>query len=483
MCPKFWAMHVDPIMLIDAAAATFVLAQINMGAGTLSMYLDNQPYLLPKIEEILRFDVLAHICLTEIGHGFNTVGLETTAVALPGGGFDLHTPTPSAVKMFAPTSPCEIPSIGVVFARLIVGSIDCGLRRFVVPINNGLEMLPGVKAKVLPMRGGTNPVNHSLTSFDHVFLDETALLGFKIPPTGISQNVLWRGSAGSLAAGSTGIPALRRAAYIAGRYSQTRKFGQSTMITFRTQYTPILVALAQASVLVPFWKICTTLFSDLNVDPRIRHAYATIGKAVFIHHAQCANIELADRLGARGLWQSSDITPQHNALRGFAIAEGDILGLSIRQVSELLSERCILPTSSNPSSLLAQHETGLLGECRAIMERIDRPQKELFNRFILPRCEDVVRAIGHRMAYDAAVEAKLDPRITGLYEAAAVKLDSAWYISGASVSLADQRAMEDDALEAALPCLDQWLADTGVEDYVQVPILTPAHWEAFVAGL
>jgi acyl-CoA oxidase len=87
------------------------------------------------------------------------------------------------------------------------------------------------------------------------------------------------------------------------------------------------------------------------------------------------------------------------------------------------------------------------------------------------------------MAYDAAVDAKLDRRITDLYEAAAVKLDSAWYVAGANYTVSKQIADEDRCLEAALPCLDDWLADTGVEKYVQVPILTPGHWQAFVDGL
>jgi hypothetical protein len=110
----FWEMHVDPIMLMDGGAATFATIQVNLAAGTLSMYLDAQPYLRPQIEEILRFDVLyvihsafpltglifssAHYCLTEVGHGLDAINLETIAVALPGGGFDLHTPTPSAAK-------------------------------------------------------------------------------------------------------------------------------------------------------------------------------------------------------------------------------------------------------------------------------------------------------------------------------------------------------------------------------------------------
>ncbi|KAF7336121.1 Acyl-CoA dehydrogenase NM domain-like protein [Mycena venus] len=490
----FWEMHVDPIMLIDGGAATFATIQVNLAAGTLSMYLKTQPYLRQQIQQILRFDVLAHYCLTEVGHGLDVINLETVAVALPGGGFDLHTPTDSAAKMMPPTSPSGIPSLAVVFARLLCEGVDCGIRPFVVRISDGQNTMPGVKTKLLPPRGASTPVNHSLTYFNHVFLEESTLLGQKGPLSGGADvyrlnflHVIWRAATGALALGSMGIPALKRAAYIAGRYSQHRKVGPrdgaTSIISFRTQYTPILVALAQAAVLTEFWKVVTRRFSDTTLDSRIRHAYAAIGKAIFIHHAQCANMDLSERLGARGLLQVNDLVLQHGTLRGIAIAEGDLLGLSIRLTSELLLGRYTLPTSSNPSNLLARHEVGLLSECKKIMERTDHHRGNLVNRFILPRCEAVVRAIGHRMAYDAAVSARLDSRIIALYETAAVKLDSAWYILGAGYPLSAQLADEDKALEDALPCLEQWLADTEVERYAQVPILSPAHWKAFVDGL
>jgi alkylation response protein AidB-like acyl-CoA dehydrogenase len=172
------------------------------------------------------------------------------------------------------------------------------------------------------MRGGSTPVNHSLTYFNHVFLEEETLLGVKGPLSHGADadrlnflHVIWRAATGALALGSMGIPALQRAAYIAGRYSQTRKVGpgeaRTTIISFRTQYTPVLVALAQSVVLKAFWKVCTGVFSQPHLDNRIRHAYAAIGKAIFIHHAQCANIELSERLGARGLFQFSDLILQH----------------------------------------------------------------------------------------------------------------------------------------------------------------------------
>ncbi|PSR72001.1 hypothetical protein PHLCEN_2v12211 [Hermanssonia centrifuga] len=87
------------------------------------------------------------------------------------------------------------------------------------------------------------------------------------------------------------------------------------------------------------------------------------------------------------------------------------------------------------------------------------------------------------MAYDAAVDAGLDSTITDLYLVTAVKLDSAWYVEREKHSCAVQDATEDEAIVAALPRLDDWLDQTGVEAYCQVPILSQSNWDTFVNGL
>ncbi|KIK53952.1 hypothetical protein GYMLUDRAFT_178284 [Collybiopsis luxurians FD-317 M1] len=487
-----WDMHIDPIMTVDGAAATFATIQVNLVAGTLSAYLKLQPHVRQIMEEVLSFQTLAHYCLTEVGHGLDALNLETVATALPGGGFDLHSPSDAAAKMMPPTSPCGTSSIAIVFAQLQVEGKFCGIRPFIVPLTDGSRVMPGIRIKLLPMRGGSPPVNHCLTYFNHVHLSQEALLGSmeSLPPTPNAARlnflaINWRAAAGALALSSLSIPALQKAAYIVGRYSQHRKVGpeKSPIINFRTQHTPILVALAQSIVYKEFWKLSVRKFTESSLDPRIKHAYAAVFKATLIHDVQAANTELSQRLGARGLFQFSDIVSQYNALQGVAIAEGDILGLSIRLISELLLGRYALPPSTNPSSLVSRHEIGLITEFKEILERGGHHRSEYFNRFVLPHCARTVRAIGHRMAYDAAVDNSVDERATALYLAAAMKQDSAWYVLGADMTVSDQETMLDNAIEAALPLLDQWLDETGIEPYAQVPILSPQHWQSFIDDL
>jgi hypothetical protein len=46
-----------------------------------------------------------------------------------------------------PTSPCGIPAIGIVFAKLIVKGQDYGIRPFLLPLNDGKAMMPGITVK------------------------------------------------------------------------------------------------------------------------------------------------------------------------------------------------------------------------------------------------------------------------------------------------------------------------------------------------
>ena len=56
MSEKFWLFHTDPIWCMDGAAGTLCTIQINLCAGTLAKYLQEQLYLQETLEKILRFE-------------------------------------------------------------------------------------------------------------------------------------------------------------------------------------------------------------------------------------------------------------------------------------------------------------------------------------------------------------------------------------------------------------------------------------------
>ena len=94
-----------------------------------------------------------------------------------------------------------------------------------------------------------------------------------------------------------------------------------------------------------------------------------------------------------------------------------------------------------------------------------------------------MEAIGHRMAYDAAVAAGVRPCLVGLYVANVVRLDAAWYAEHAGLGRAAQHDAAAAAHDAVLPLLGDLVREMDVFAYVNAPIASDSAWDAFVAGL
>jgi alkylation response protein AidB-like acyl-CoA dehydrogenase len=121
---------------------------------------------------------------------------------------------------------------------------------------------------------------------------------------------------GTIALSSLGVPSLQVASYIASRYSQRRHVVDATgiskpIISFQTQKQPILTAVAQSFVLQAMHKHAVALFMDPALDPRVRHAIATVHKVAMIQAAQAANLTLGDRCGAQGLYEANQLPAMH----------------------------------------------------------------------------------------------------------------------------------------------------------------------------
>jgi alkylation response protein AidB-like acyl-CoA dehydrogenase len=148
-------------------------------------------------------------------------------------------------------------------------------------------------------------------------------------------NNIQRVAVGTIAIGSLGVPALRVSSYIAARYSMRRivedaKGQKQPIMSFRTQKVPILNALAQSFAMKSLHDFAVKIFVNPTTDPRVRHGIASVLKAVMIQHAQTAHLTLGDRCGAQGLFEVNQLTGMFADMRGTAIAEGDLLAISIR---------------------------------------------------------------------------------------------------------------------------------------------------------
>ncbi|KAJ7466237.1 acyl-CoA oxidase [Mycena galericulata] len=494
---KFWDSTLHPINMIDGAATALWTIHVNLACGTLSPYATSQPHIRDLCHRILAFEVTAHYMLTEVGHGLDSQNIETTAELRPDGSFEIHTPNPGAAK-FMPASILAggVPRIAVVMARLVAQGRDCGIRPFVVPLNDGKSMCEGVSCRVLPDRSGTRPVGHAITSFHRVQLPATAFLGDIKFTRDIRIQFLtsiWRLGIGSVTMAALCIPGLRIGAYIATQYAKRRKVANSQgtvvpILSFRTTQVPILRALSQAAVLEAFYKELRQYFSasedlDLSSVLNIRNALAAVFKTLSIHHYRNSSITLSDRLGAQGLFTENQLVSMEMEIRGMTIAEGDVTVICIRLASELLLGRYSLPESRHPSSPLALHEKAVLAEMKELLKGMNNTHRsEEFNRLILPRSVSLVVAIGHRMAHEAAVDAGVDPLLIDLYRTGAVYQDLAWYVERGIYSRMDAMASEDVALTQAFRNLDKFV-DTGCEPYIHAPIISASAWDNYVAQL
>ena len=87
----------DPIMALDGAMYTILLAHVGLAIGSLSRHLRQRPDLEPLVNSLLRFDTVGIYLLTERGHGLDAFNIETTATKTAQG-FIINTPREEACK-------------------------------------------------------------------------------------------------------------------------------------------------------------------------------------------------------------------------------------------------------------------------------------------------------------------------------------------------------------------------------------------------
>lgn len=143
-----------------------------------------------------------------------------------------------------------------------------------------------------------------------------------------------------------------------------------------------------------------------------------------------------------------------------------------------------MPLPSPSESLLARHASSLLSENRQLLETLQCDHRsETFNSLILPQSQIVIEAIGHALAYSAALRANLPQPILDVYECAVIRQDPAWYSEKGGISRIDQRLREDAAVSSMIPNLALHLSDLNIEEYVRAPIVSDASWKEYLAHL
>jgi len=120
---------------------------------------------------------------------------------------------------------------------------------------------------------------------------------------------------------------------------------------------------------------------------------------------------------------------------------------------EILLGKVDLLKPKDHSSLPARHEASLLKELQSVLISASKRRSRELEAAIFPRCQGLIEAIGHHIAYDAAIEVGVDQRIINMYVAGVIEKDPVWYSEHGGIPRKEQKEMRTRSVETLLPCL------------------------------
>ncbi|XP_010542219.1 PREDICTED: peroxisomal acyl-coenzyme A oxidase 1 [Tarenaya hassleriana] len=214
-----------------------------------------------------RMQIIGCYAQTELGHGSNVQGLETTATFDPKTDeFVMHSPTLTSAKWW-PGGLGKISTHAVVYARLITDGEDYGIHGFIVQLRSldDHSPLPGITVGDIGTKfgnGAYNSMDNGFLMFDHVRIPRDQMLmrlskvtrDGKYVPSDVPRQLVY----GTMVFVRQTIvadasSALSRAVCIATRYSAVRRqFGsqngglETQVIDYKTQQNRLFPLLASA---------------------------------------------------------------------------------------------------------------------------------------------------------------------------------------------------------------------------------------------
>ncbi|KGN49757.2 peroxisomal acyl-coenzyme A oxidase 1 [Cucumis sativus] len=213
-----------------------------------------------------KMQIIGCYAQTELGHGSNVQGLETTATFDPKTDeFVIHSPTLTSSKWW-PGGLGKVSTHAVVFARLITNGRDYGVHGFIVQIRSldDHSVLPGITIGDIGVKfgnGAYNTMDNGVMHFDHIRIPRNQLLmrfsqvtrEGKYVQSDVPRQLVY----GTMVYVRKTIVidasnALSRAVCIATRYSAVRRqFGsqdgvETQVINYKTQQSRLFPLLASA---------------------------------------------------------------------------------------------------------------------------------------------------------------------------------------------------------------------------------------------
>ncbi|MGA5822005.1 acyl-CoA dehydrogenase [Kitasatospora sp. NPDC094028] len=344
---------------VDGALTVLTGIHYNLFLGSL---LDHDVDFIHPLDGYLRMDRVGTFLCTELGHGNDATALETVAdYDRTDRTFTLHTPNPGAQKFMPNTSAVGGPKSAVVAARLRVDGRDHGVFLFRTPLTDENGPLPGVTVRALPVRPGS-PVDHCLTSFDHVTLPHGALLtgahgrladdGTFTSAFGSRRKrfltAIGRVTAGKLCMSASATGGARAVLATAVRYAHHREISgvrpdrRRPLWSLRTHHGPLLAGLATVYAMTALHRMAVTRWTGHDpadsADREAAERQVAIAKGWTTWQARSLVIEARERCGAQGLLPVNGIIEAAADIEGTITAEGDNLALWAKAGAELLLE-------------------------------------------------------------------------------------------------------------------------------------------------
>lgn len=166
----------EAVAYLDHSLEVAIGVHIGLFGGTIALLgsASQAAAWLPSVEAHTMRGCFA---LTELGHGSNARGIETTAVwDAAADGFVLHTPRETAQKYWVGGA-AETARWATVFAQLTIGGAAVGVHPFVVRIRaDDGSAVAGVTTADCGVKGGLGGVDNGRIWFDHVVVPREHML-------------------------------------------------------------------------------------------------------------------------------------------------------------------------------------------------------------------------------------------------------------------------------------------------------------------
>lgn len=199
--------------------------------------------------------------MTELGHGSNVAGLETTATFdAAADEFIIHTPRVESTKWWIGGA-AQSATHACVFARLIIGDVDYGVKSFIVQLRDprDFSLMTGINIGDIGKKMGRDGIDNGWIQFTHVRIPRSHMLmkHTKVSRDGIvKEPPLAQLTYGALIQGRVAMVVdsgntAKKALTIAIRYAAVRRQGgsgdlETKLLDYRIHQHRLMPLLAQA---------------------------------------------------------------------------------------------------------------------------------------------------------------------------------------------------------------------------------------------